>query len=687
MNELKQYFAAKPVNELLPELRDKVKKYFDYKERTGEVKRWRKAYDLYYGDHVDAGDNTSVAHVGEDGELTAYGINYYRNLVTHVLALTCSEKPSYDYRAKNTDLESLQQARLADAIVDSYLVEKRMGRHMKQAAERALVFKEGFTFMQWDTAAGRAVAPVPVMNLDGTPKLDQNGKPFQKIKHEGDPWAVSKSPWDVIRDIHLKDWSNCKWIIVKEPENKYDLAARHPDKAEELLKLSGNCDETEFNIKNVIRSTYDNSESDIIPVLHFYHLPTDSMPAGRYTKFITSDLWLYDGAYPYANKSGNHKLPVQRITPGERFDSTDGYSAFNDLMVLQQVVNILMSTALTNNAAFGTQAIWMPDGCTLAAEQIQGMAILKGGAPDAAPRAVQLTATPAELFKNADTVKGAMSELSGLNSVITGGSERDLSGAAIGRYQSMAIQFSSNFQQSWAELQEDGGTFLLHLLQNFADTQRVTAMAGKANKGAMKSWNGQSINKIDRLVCDLGNPAFRTYAGRQDTADKLLDKGLIKDPSQYMQLIKTGNIDPMFESPLSKLELIRKENEMMMDGIPVKALVGDSHIQHAIEHRVILDDPEIRTLADQKDPLAMKIVQLALDHIEEHKQLALTQDPFWFAVSGEQPPPPPMTPPPGPGGPPPPQGGNPGPAPSIVPEQEPQQPEGAPPIPPLAPGD
>lgn len=682
---MNQYFASKPVNELLPELADKIKKFFDYKERTGEAKRWRKAYDLYYGDHVDGGDNSEVSFVGDDEELTAYGINYYRNLVKHVLALTCSEKPSYDYRAKNTDLESLQQARLADSIVESYLVEKRMGRHMKQAAERALVFKEGFTFMQWDTSAGRAVMPVPVLNPDGSPKLDDNGIPYQKIQHEGDPWAVSKSPWEVIRDVNLRDWANCKWVIVKEYENKYDLAARHPDKSEDILKLTSNSDESEFQIKNIIRGLVSEDDSDIISVWHFYHLPTDSMPAGRYTKFVSSSLSLYDGAYPYANKSGNHKLPVQRITPGERFDTTDGYTEFNDLMVLQQVINVLMSSVFTNQQATSVPVIWMPDGVNIAPEQIQGLAILKGGPPGSEPKAIQLTATPSELFKNVESVKGAMTELSGLNSVITGAESKDLSGAAIGRYQSMAIQFSSNFQQSWAELQEDNGTFLLHLLQNFANTKRVTAIAGKSNRGAMKSWTGKNIDQIERLVCDLGNPAFRTFSGRIDTADKLLDKGLIKDPTQYMQLIKTGNIDPMFESPLSKLELIRKENEMLMDGIGVKALVGDSHIQHAIEHRVILDDPDIRTLADQGDPLAMKIVQLTLAHIDEHKQLALTQDPFWFAVSGEQPPPPPMMPPPGPDAPPPPQGG-PGPEPSIQPEPEMQQPPGAPPIPPVPPG-
>jgi hypothetical protein len=673
-----KYFAAEPISDLLPVLKDKVVKYYDYKERVGDSSKWQKAYDLYYGRHVDAGDNSSYHHVGEDNELTAYGVNYFRNLVKHVLAITCAEKPSYDFVAKNTDLTSLQQARLADSIVNSYLTEKRMARHMKQAAERSLVFREGFTYMQWDLASGKALMAEPVMNEDGTPMLDEDGRPVKKVIHEGDPSLISKSPWEVVRDVNLKDWSKCNWVIVKEYENKYDLAARYPEKAEEILSLSPEFSRDEFQISEVIQSAFNDTDPDVIPVWHFYHLPTAAVPSGRFTKFLTASLYLFDGAYPYANESGNHKLPVQRITPGEMFDTADGYTDFNDVMVLQQVLNVLMSAAFTNQQAFAVQAIWMPDGCNLSPEQIKGMAILKGGPPGSEPKAIQLTATPSELFKNLEIIKNAMTELSGMNSAITGAESKDLSGAALGRYQSMAIQFSSNFQQSWAELQEDTGTFLLHLLQNFANTKRITAMAGKSNKGAMRAWTGKDISMIDRLTCDLGNPAFRTTAGKLDTADKLLEKGLIKDPTQYMQLVKTGNIDPMFESPLSKLELIRKENEMLLEGKPVKAMVGDGHIQHSQEHRVILDDPEIRSRADEGDPLAMQIVQNTLNHIMEHNQLQQTQDPFWFAVSGEQPPPPPIMPPQG--APPPPNEG------SIEPPPEPQQPEGAPPIPPMPPG-
>jgi hypothetical protein len=657
------YFASQPIADLLPELKQKTEEFHKYKERTGEAARWRKAYNLYYGKHVESGNNIDVSHVGEDGELTAYGVNFYRNFVKHMLAITCSTKPTYDFKAKNSDLKSQQQARTANNIIDSYLTEKRMGRHMKQAAERALVFSLGYTYTTWDPTLGKAVKALPVLDEQGQQKLDEDQQPILKIKYEGDPTIVSKSPWDVIHSVSLRDWARCKWTIVKEYENKYDLAAQYPKFAEEIEKVSGDEDAFTKNYTNILRSNQEDDE-DLIPVYHFYHLKTDSLKSGRYTKYIANDIALYDGPYPYRSA-----LPVQRITPGEMFDTVNGYSEFNDLLVLQQVLNLNYSTVLTNQEAFGVQALWVPGDCELSSEQIGPMRLLKGGMPGSKPEAINFTATPAEVFKNGDVIKNAMQELSGLNDAVTGSNENDMSGVALGRMQAMAIQFSSNFQQSWAEIQEDCGTFMLHLLQDFADSERMTSIAGKSSKGAMMAWKKEDIAGVDRVTCDLGNPMFRTYAGRTDLADKLLEKGLVKDPNQYITVIETGTIEPLFESPLSKRELIRRENEMLMDGKSCVAMVGDEHIAHSQEHLVILHDPQIRSMAEQGDQLAMQIVENVQNHIMQHNQLQNTQDPFWFVVSGEQPPPPPMMPPPpGPNGPPP----------GPPPQEDPNQ--GAPPM-------
>jgi hypothetical protein len=209
----------------------------------------------------------------------------------------------------------------------------------------------------------------------------------------------------------------------------------------------------------------------------------------------------------------------------------------------------------------------------------------------------------------------------------------------------MAVQYMSGFQQSWAELLEDCGTAILKLLKTYAKTERMIAMAGKVNRGAMQSFTGSDLERVERVVVDVGNPMSKTTAGKLQMADQLLERGLIKTPQEYMNVMNAGTLEPLTEAPQAELDLIRQENERMMDGSQVQAIVGDSHVLHMQEHKALLSNPEVRL----NSPIAAQVVA----HIQEHMNLYKTQDPMWSMISGEPPPPPqaPMPPPPGPPGP------------------------------------
>jgi hypothetical protein len=678
---VKQYWAGLPTAEFLPEIAKRIHKYNRHIENKGLRNKWERKYDFYYGRHLgeESTASGSVEFVGDDGELTAYGVNHFRNLIQHILALTTSQKPDFDPRAENTDLDVIQRTKVAAIVLDSYLDEKRLNRYFVEAAERALVLDRGHLIMTWNPSLGRPVAPAPVVGKDGQPVIDENGRPKEKIQYEGDVSCSAKGPMDCGYDTDIKDYSKRNWIWFREWENKWDLAARHPEKADEILDMDSEDELAGTGIKDItgMENDQDCDEDDLIPVYYFIHKATDALPNGRFTKFLNREISLFDGESPYEDR-----IPEFRITPGAMFDSGEGYSPANDLMALQEAYNVLISIPFSNQQNFAAQAIHLPEGCEVSGEQLgRGAVILKGGMPGTEPKALQLTATPAEVFTNLQVVESAMEKISGVNSVVRGDPQSNLkSGAALGRMQAMAIQFSSNYQRSWAELLEDGGSFLFFLLQRFAKTERIAGRVGRANRAAMTAFSGDTFKGISGVAVDLGNPLTRTAAGRQEVADKLLDKGMLKNPQQYFTVAKTGNLEPATEAPENENDFIRKENEDLMDGKPAKALVGDKHILHAQEHRTILNDPLIRAKAAAGDPLAMRIVQNVLDHIAEHKNLHMTQDPFFAVISGEPPPPPPMPPPgmmpPGPGG------GPPLPPPPMGP---PQQPPDAPPIPPMPP--
>jgi hypothetical protein len=676
---VKKYFATLDTNELLQQLEQKEKSFNNYIENTGLAGRWARSERLYFGKHqgeTGVGSYT-IQDAGEDGEMSTVQVNKYRNLIKHNLSYTVTQKPAWDPRAKNSDLKSLQQARLAGNILDSYMTEKRMGRHMNTTAERALVSSKAFTYVTWDPSSGRPFSAQVVKGQDGQPIMTDEGQPRMKTIYEGDIKVCSKGPFDVVYDPMLRDWNNARWIVVKEHENKWDLAARHPEKAEDIIKVSEN-DDFSLNSRHSKRNTFqENTDDDIITVRHFYHLRTDGVPSGRYTKYINSKIDLYDGPIQY------RRLPLFRMAPGDEFDTAEGYTDAFDQMMLQEAINVFYSVAFSNLQAFAGQKLWLPEGCEISPSQLDdGMVILKGGVPGSEPKILNLSGIPRELVEVINLFSKTMVEGMGLNSVVTGDPDHGLkSGTALGRMQAMAIQYASNFQRSWAELQEDVGTFCIELLQDFATTKRMIAMAGKANKGAMQAFTKDDLMLIERVGVDLGNPLSRTAAGRIELADKLYEKGEING-KEYIQVLQTGSVDSFMEDKEVDPELVQKENELLRDGKPVKAMVGDAHLYHMEKHRAVLNDPQLRTLAAEGDPMAIQVIESATAHIMEHNDLYHTQDPVFSIIAKEPPAPQPMMPPPPPGmegQPPPPMDG-----PMPPPPGGPMAPPPPPPLPPNA---
>lgn len=642
------YFAARKTDDLIKDLSGKVAHFDRFIEKHGYREKWQRSEDLYLGRHFseDQVGMAEVADVGMDGEIKGYAVNHYRNLIQHRLALTTSQKPAYDPRAKNSDLKSLQQTRLARNILDDYLAEKRLGRDMLQCAERALVCGIGYVYMEWKHDLGRPIAPQPVIDkATNQPKLDDNGRPMMKVIYEGDVSACPKGPLDVIWDIRLKDWKSNKWVIIEGVENKWDLAARYPEKANDILKLTPDANLREnLNKRGNRYFMGEDVSEDLIPTYKFYHIRTDAVRNGRYTYFLANNIALYDGPNPYQDKNESY-LPIRRLAPAELFDTGFGYTDAFDTMALQEVINTLYSTAFTNQQAFGVQMVHLPDGTTVSADQVKGMVFLKSP-PGTEPKGINLTNTPAEIFKSIEMNEKAMEKLFGLNSTVRGDIDPNVkSGVALGRVQAMAIQYASNFQRGWAELNEDCGTMLLKFLRWFAKTDRMIALAGKRNKNAMLSFTGDDLDMIDRVTVDLGNPLSQTAGGRIELGDRLLDQGHIT-LRQYFQILETGTVDPITEVDVAAEELISKENERFLEGKPNRVLVGDQHKAHVKSHKSLMDDPYLRERVSEGDPSAIQVLNNIMMHIEEHINIEMSQPPFWFAVSGEQPPPPPPPPPP-----------------------------------------
>lgn len=598
----KPYWASVPNNEIADNILERVDRYYEYLSLSGRIDLYRRSWAYYFRPRLTG---ARINPVGEQGELTSLSVNHYRNLLTHLETMTTQQRAVFEPRATNSDVKSQSQVILATGLLDYYMREKKLERNIKQAVKDSLIFGEGFVRAEWDATGGDTYGKTPM----GTPA------------YQGDIKYTNYIPLDVVRDFTKTSSGQDEWFILRDFQNKYTLAAKYPELEDKILNDS-------IDMLEIARTTTINAlaleESDNVAVYTLIHKPTPALPQGRYVTCLDNGTVMLDGPLPYK------ETHVYRIAPDEEAGTIFGFTVGYDLLSMQEGIDILYSTAITNQSTFGVQNILVPKGHDLSTAQMAGgLNVMEYDKNVGKPEALNLTSTPPEIFNFMQMLEKLMETISGVNSVARGNPEASLkSGAALALVQSMAIQFSMGLQISYAQLVEDLGTGTIHILQDFASVPRVAAIAGKSNRPLMKEFTGDDLDAINRVMVDMGNPMTRTTAGKVNLADQMMQHNLIDNPDQYIQVVTTGRLEPIIEGKQAELLLIKGENEKLADGVQVPVIITDQHSQHILEHKTVLASPEAR-----QDP---KILQATLAHIQEHINALKSGDPTLLALVHQQ---------------------------------------------------
>lgn len=600
------YFAAKSPEDTASIVLGKAESWFDHLYQNGYLNKVRDMWMAYHGAYYDSASNGhKITFDGEQGELVQIAVNHLRSIASNILTMVTSNRPALNARATNTDYKSLIQTRFANDLLDYYMREKRLEKYLKNAVEHAIVMASGYIKMDWNATSGE--------------KYDFNEETNTWI-YEGDVDFTNLSPFDVVFDT-TKENQNHDWVLCRTYKNRFDLSAKYPELSEQILNLPTKSDASIYRLDFL--ST---DETDDIAVYEFYHKRSESMPDGRYLLFLSEDVVLMDAPMPYRN------LPIYRISPSDILGTPYGYTPMFDLLPLQDAINSLYSTVLTNQHAFGVQNVLNPRGSDINVNSLSGGLNLIDYNPQAGkPEAMNLTQTPPEIFNFINMLQTQMETISGVNSVARGSPEASLkSGTALALVQSMALQFISGLQQSYVQMMEDVGTGLINMLKDFASVPRIAVIAGKSQKSAVeKMFTGDDLSQINRVIVDVANPLSKTTSGKTQLATDLIQYGIIKTPEQFFTVLNTGNLNTLNEYQQNELLLIRAENEKLAEGFPVKAIAVDQHSLHIKEHKGVLADPDLRE--------DVRLVELTLAHIQEHIELARSTDPALLTMIGEQP--------------------------------------------------
>jgi len=571
------------------------------------LRSWRMYHNLYFPEALDS-TTFAIKHLGEENEVAALTANHYRNLIQHALNLSTQHRVSWQTKAVNSDQKSLDQSRIGNQLLEYYKQQKRIERNFKTAAEHALVLKVGYIFAPWNPNIGEAQGLNP-----GSYDPESGDMIEPIIDYEGDLHIENLTCLDVVYDPVSRSQEEWQWTLIRTFENRWDMIARYPELKEDLLLVDAYSKANEPFLA-ISLGGYERSKTDRIPVWHFFHKPTDALPQGRHFAFagaksVFMDTQAADLPFPYDG------LPIFRMAAGELLLTCFGYSPAEDIQGIAEAINAEISTTLTNHKNFGFNKVWTRTGDTLNREVIDDTTT--NYQSDQKPEPLNLLSENPGILNFANFLIQQAEYLIGINSVARGQPEASLkSGTALAVIHAQAVQFATTFIQNYIMLQEDLGTHILRTLKRYANTKRVVSILGEHNRAELVSFSSEDLQKIDRVMAQPGNALTNTMAGKMQIAEMAVQQGLIRDVSQIITLIETGNIEPLFESERSNLTRIRLENEAMMKGTEIPPpLATDYHVLDIREHAAKLSDPEIR--------LDQKRVSTILGHVMTHIQLMM----------------------------------------------------------------
>ena len=548
--------------------------------------------------------DTSLIFDGEQGELIRMTVPQARSLIRQAITLITNQKLAFKTMAKSMGKDTMNDVRLGDALADHITFEQRLDEKGEELLEMAMVLGGAFTLTKWNTAGGRP----HTTNDDGS------------ILYEGKSEISILTPLDVSYEYRIKDWNDMGWVECRVKQNKWSLIAQHPELEDEILKLP--------SIQSFQGSNFFNSvvqmEDDYVWVYELYARPTPALPAGRMMMYASDKCIFHDGANEYGT------IPIEPCIPEKLTGAHLGVPFYSSLMPVQEMMDICFSAISTNNANLGVTNVIVPRGANINVEQIYGQNWIsytpqqvEGGG---IPKALTLAQSAPETFKIIEVYHAHLQQMANISPALRGNPPPGVtSGTAFATLSANSLEFLKGQSKTYFSCLQRTMEHAINGYKKFGKIEHVMMITGKNSTAIEKAFTNKDLENVERVSITLQNPLMQTVAGRIEVAEKLIQTGSIKTPQDYLTVIEGGDLKELTSNETTENDLVIAENDRLMDGEKIFALWTDNHGYHVRKHKKLLDDPAVRAQGKQ--------VQLVMDHIMEHVQLARQNDPFAYAMT------------------------------------------------------
>lgn len=545
----RHYFATRPASEIGAALVAKLRAISADKNCNRE--EMEAAYCNVYGRDTGYGVTSGITRGGERGELALLKINHNTGVGRAKLALVTAAQQTWKPSAKDGSSNAASAIAKASDVLENDWKDQHMGERVDLATEWVIWFSESFVFSEWDPEAG--------------PPLLAMG---DELKAQGDIVDHVYPGWEVRRDNTASSFRNCQYLFVPVYKNKYDLAktikqlldGRTGKDAEEAIL--GACDSAwELGLGSGDKSR--TSESDMVPVWHFFHHPSAALPMGRHVCFLSDNVVLYEEPIRGPN-SMYEGMPVERMVEREMVGSPHAWAPYWDTMGGQEICDGIDTGLATIATSLANPILASEQGSDFDVNTFGGAArsykYPRGGKmPQFIPGA-KIEASQLEYRKD---IQSNNAQMLGLNDIAMGQSPgAQMNAQAFAVLMSAAVQQAAPLQSARTSLASRVGTNHLKLRAKHVKQKRTFSKS----TGESVSYTGEDIKGIDSARVEIGNPMEQTVAGKQVIMDHLIELGYKVTPEQYQQVMTTGRYDPISKTESLSLTLAQRHREMLERG-------------------------------------------------------------------------------------------------------------------------
>lgn len=577
-------------------------------------------------------NSAAVTRSGDQGTIAELRIPIAQSLVAKVHNVVVGPELVWTPVASNTDYASKAKTVVARNALQYYWTDKHFGPLAKKAREASSRYGESFLHVFWDTDAGEDAVP------DG-----------DSMVKSGDITAKHVMTWDCCRDPSYRSFDEQPFSLHREFFNKFDVAASltlgdGPEAEADLARKRQACLNSQMTYSYWQPMQIGYQDTDLIPVWFLYHRITGSVPQGCQGRFLPDgtmlDLQALDPAYRKVKA-------LHRISAGEYEGTPFPWSKVFGILGAQQASDALRRDQLTNATAVSSNLIAVVEGSD------QGIIQSAGGGPSTIPvpapmsenmpKVLDLHGLNPEAYKLDERLQNLMTQVMGADALIAGTETGvNLSGAAMAVLTSTTVQNNSQDQAVWADFVAEIGTAVFRIIEAKMPEARQVALAGSARGSLVTTTelSAKAVSGYERVQVTVGGALQQTEAGKLTFAEMML-KGdgktsWVQTAQQLQTLLDTGRSDGLTEDLSNELLLISAENEAMVKGEQVTAVLSDNHQLHLKLHKAV-----VASVTARQDP---KVIDAQQAHEMEHINILRTTDPTVLQALGQTPLPPPAPP-------------------------------------------